>query len=157
MKALFSIAAGLILLLLAAAAPALEKASAQASRQRRTSTLEQVTTKPLILFNMRQRQDPFMAYSLVTTTASTEFFTIASLAFSGLIEMEGAQVALFRDNQDRTYTLKGSILYGPENKPLTGIRGRVTEDKKVLLEQGERRLLYSSSSTSKRLDNGRSR
>jgi hypothetical protein len=144
-------------LLAASQVQALERPSAQSSRARGTATLDQVSIKPLVLFNMRGRKDPFMAYVLLTTTASTEYFTIAGLAYSGLLDVEGVTVALFRDNSGNTYSLKGSFLYGPDNVPLSGVRGRILAGKKVLLEQGERRLIYSSISSSKRLDSGPSR
>lgn len=143
-----------VLMGLGATAGAAERSSAQSARDRPTSGLEQVSTKPLMTFNMRSRQDPFMAYSLVTTTASTEFLSIANLAYSGLIQVQGAPVALFKDNQGQTFTLKGAWLFGPDDKRLAGIRGRVTSSGQVSLEQGEKKLLYSTKITSKRLEDG---
>jgi hypothetical protein len=145
------------LVTLAVAAGAEERISAQASRDKQTSTLEQVSTKPLMLFSMRGRLDPFMAYALLTTTASVEHFSIANLTFSGIVQVQDESVALFRDNQGRTFTLKGAYLYGPENQRLAGVRGRLTPERDVSLEQGEKRIVYSSRSTSKRLQDGRSR
>lgn len=142
------------LLGLGAAAQAAERSSAQANRERPTSNLDQVSTKPLMYFSMRERQDPFMAYSLLTTTAATDFLSIANLAYSGLIQVQGAPVALFKDNQGQTYTLKGSGLFGPDNKRLAGIRGRVSNSGQVSLEQGEKKLVYSTKITSKRLEDG---
>lgn len=157
MKALATIAA--LLLTLSAARPlhAVETSSAEAFRNRATSSLEQVSTKPLMLFSMRGRLDPFMAYALVTTTASTEYFSIANLTFSGVIEVQGSTTALFKDNHGQTYTVKGAGLYGPDGKRLEGVRGRVGPDKDVSLEQGEKKIVYSAKSTSKRLESARSR
>jgi hypothetical protein len=145
------------LLALSGAAGAEERMSAQASREKQTSTLEQVSTKPLLLFSMRGRLDPFMAYALLTTTASVEHFSIANLTYSGIVQVQDESVALFRDTQGRTYTLKGAYLHGPENQRMAGIRGRLTPAKEVSLEQGEKRIVYSTSSTSKRLQDARSR
>lgn len=147
------------LVMLAAAAPlaAIERTSAEASRLRQTSTLDQVSVKPLLLFGMRERQDPFMAYALVTVTASTEHFNIANITFSGLVQVQDMPVALFKDNGGQTYTLKGTQLHGPDNQRMAGVRGRVTAEKDVLLEQGERKIVFSTKTTSKRLEDGRSR
>jgi hypothetical protein len=149
-------ALALALLACALAAPlaSAERSSAQAARDRPTSSSDQVSTKPLLHFSMRQRQDPFMAYALVTTTASTDFFSIANLFYSGLVQVQGAPVALFKDNAGQTYTLKGNGLHGPDNKRLAGIRGRVSAAGQVTLEQAEKKINYSTKSTSKRLDDG---
>lgn len=136
---------------------AVETSSAEASRDRQTSSLEQVTTKPLMLFVMRQRPDPFMAYALMTVTASADYFNIANLSFSGLIEMEGVTVALFKDNHDQTYTCKGAGLYGPSGQRMPDVKARIGADKAVLLEQGEKKIVYSATITSKRLDSARPR
>lgn len=147
----------LMLMVLGAAVGAEERLSAQASRDKQTSTLEQVSTKPLLLFGMRGRLDPFMAYAMLTTTASVEHFSIANLTYSGIVQVQDESVALFRDNQGRTFTLKGAFLHGPENQRMAGVRGRLSPEKDVSLEQGEKRIVYSSSSTSKRLQDARSR
>lgn len=143
--------------LLAEPLGAVERESAQASRERPTSTLEQVSVKPLLLFSMRSRQDPFMAYPLLTTTANTVHFSAANLAFSGLIQVEDAPVALFKDGRGETYTLRGATLYGPDNQRVVGVRGLVSAEKEVSLEQGEKRYVYSAQRTSKRLEDARSR
>ncbi len=142
---------------LAAPAWSLERVSAKAQRDKQTSSLEQVSTKPLFIFNMRGRQDPFMAYALMTVTASTEHFSIANLSFTGLLQVQGSMVALFKDHQGQTYTLKGGHLHGLDNQRLTQVRGRISADRQVALEQGEKRIVYSNQSTSKRLLDARSR
>lgn len=146
-----------LVFLVAGPLAALEKLPAREARERPTAGLDQVTVKPLVLVNLRGRQDPFMAYALVTTTASTEHLSIANLSFTGLIQVQGALVALFKDNQGQTYTLKGGRLHGLDNQPLPGVRGRVGDGREVWLEQGSRRIQYSNHSSSKRLESGRSR
>lgn len=152
-----SLAVALLALLFAAPAGAVERASAEASRERQTSSLEQVSVKPLMQFSMRGRQDPFMAYALLTTTANTTYFSAANLLFTGLVQVQGAPVALFKDNAGRAYTLKAAKLHGPDNQPLSGVRGRISSDGDVLLLQGEKRYLYSAKRMSKRLEDAPSR
>ena len=140
-------------------AQALERGSAAASRQSQTSALEDASLKPVMLFSMRGRHDPFMAYSLLTTTALTDQLSISDLTYSGLLEVEGSAAALFRDTSQRSYSLRGSSLIGPDNSAVAGIRGRISEgkDRVVTLEQGERRIVFSAKSTSKRFGNERNR
>jgi hypothetical protein len=140
-----------------APAQAVERSSAEVSRSNRTSSLDEASIKPLLLFSMRGRQDPFMAYALMTTTAKTESLSITGLTFSGLLEVGGSVVALFRDGQGRSYSQKGSFLFGPDGAAIEGVRGSIAADKTVTLEQGERRINYSSKSDSKRLNDGRNR
>lgn len=138
---------------------ALERASADAVRDSRTSALEEASLKPVMLFSMRGRHDPFMGYALLTTTAATDKLSIADLTYSGLLEVDGSAAALFRDASQRTYSLRGTSLIGPDNNAIEGIRGRITEgkDRVVTLEQGERRIIFSAKSTSKRFGNERNR
>jgi hypothetical protein len=143
----------LVLLTLSAASlPALEKVPAAVTRDRATSSLDQTSTKPLVAFSLRGRRDPFMAYALMTATANTDYLSIASLVFSGLVQVQEQAVGLFRDPAGRTYSLKGGKLYGPQDKAVAGIQGRIDKDQRVALVQGERKINFTAKSTSKRLD-----
>jgi hypothetical protein len=144
----------LLALSLAVPAAAVERASAKASRERPSATLDQVSIKPLLIFSMRDRPDPFMSYALLTVTASTQFFNIANLFYSGMLQVDGAKVALFKDTQGQSYSLKGAGLYGPDGQSLAGVRGRISPAGQVQLEQGEKKINYTAKSTSKRLDGG---
>lgn len=140
------------LLALAEPASALEKASAQTVRERSTSSLEQVSSKPLFVFSMRGRPDPFMAYGLMTGTARVDAFSISLLRFNGLVEVQGRSVALFQDTAGKAYVLKGDRLHAPDGRLQEGVRGRIGADMQVTLEQGERRINFTAKRASKRLD-----
>jgi len=140
------------LAILAGPLQALEKASAKTVRERPTSTLEQVSAKPLFIFSMRGRPDPFMAYALLTNTAQTLAFSIAQLRFNGLVGVQDRSVALFQDNNGKAFVLKNDRLYSPDGKVVEGVRGRVGADMVVVLEQGEKKITYTARRLSKRLD-----
>lgn len=138
----------------ASTAFAVEKASAEVLRERQTSNQDQVSLKPLVLFSMRGRSDPFMAYPMMTTTASADIFSIVSLTYNGVVEVESNLVALFRDMGGHAYTLKVDRLFGPDGKVVPGVRGRIVEaagGRDVMLEQGEHKINYTANRASKRL------
>jgi hypothetical protein len=148
------LAALLLALLAAGSAPALEKVSAQTQRERTTSDVEAVSLKPLILFSMRGRGDPFMAYPVLTVIAPVKFLDINDLVFSGTIDVDGKIVALFKGTAGKTYFLRGTSLIDPQDKVVDGIRGRIIEGQDsndVILVQGERKLSYTAKRLSKRL------
>ena len=134
---------------------ALEKASPQAVHERRTADAEQVSLKPVFLFDMRGRKDPFVPYGLMTATAKVDGLDIREMGFGGLLQVREQRVALFTA-LGKHYTLKGGKLYGPDGAVIAGIHGRVVkqtvDDGQVLLEQGEQRLLFSDRRVSKRLE-----
>jgi hypothetical protein len=134
---------------------ALEKASAQMERERATSTADAVSLKPLFLFDMRGRNDPFMAYPLLTNAvAAGVSFDINDLVFAGMIEVDGKSVALFTEQGGKTYLLRGNSLYDPQDKVVDGIRGNIVEsdtNNDVVLVQGEHKLHYTYKRLSKRL------
>ena len=134
---------------------ALEKASPQMERDRPTSDANAVSLKPLIVFSLRGRNDPFMPYAVVTNIVKTRVFDISELVFSGTIEVDGKKAALFLGAGSKTYFLRGSSLYDPQNQPVQGIRGSIIESgdgNDVYLVQGERKLSYTSRRRSMRLD-----
>jgi hypothetical protein len=144
-----------LLLALPGAVAALEKASPQAVHERSTSDPEQVSLKPVFLFDMRGRKDPFVPYALLTATARTGALDIREMRFGGLLEVRGQQMALFAA-LDKHYVLKGGRLYGPDGTQVEGVRGRVTmhgvNEGQAQLEQGETRLTFSDRRVSKRLE-----
>lgn len=134
---------------------AIEKASAEMERERSTSAIEAVSLKPLILFSMRGRGDPFMAYSVLTNLPPSKSFDIGDLVFTGIVDVDGKVAALFKGSGSKTYFLRGNTLYDPQDKAVQGIRGSVVvtdaaDD--VVLVQGERKLAYTSGRPSKRLE-----
>jgi hypothetical protein len=134
---------------------ALEKASPQAVHERRTADADEVSLKPVFLFDMRGRKDPFVPYGLMTATAKTEGLDIREMTFGGLLQVRDQRVALFQA-LGKHYTLKGGLLYGPDGSQVPGIHGRVVkqgvDDGQVLLQQGEQRLIFSDRRISKRLE-----
>jgi hypothetical protein len=143
-------------LALPVALPALEKASAEIERNRPTSSDEAVSLKPLFLFSMRGRPDPFMAYPLMSAHGNMQLsLRIEDLIFAGTIQMRGKTVALFSGGGKKTYFLRGNVLVDPEDKVVEGIRGSVLESStgpKVVLIQGERKLTFTSARVSRRLE-----
>lgn len=137
------------------ALPALERASAREVHERRTADADQVSLKPVFLFDMRGRKDPFVPYALLTATAQTAGLDVREMKFGGILEVNGQKMALF-EALGKHYTLKGGSLYGPDGAPVDGVRGRVLKDGagegRALLVQGEQRMTFSDRRAAKRLD-----
>ena len=149
------LALALALILAPLALPAMEMASARAVHERRTADADQVSLKPVFLFDMRGRKDPFVPYALLTATAQTGDLDVREMKFGGLLEVNGQKLALF-EALGKHYTLKGGKLFGPDGAPVEGVRGRVLKDSsgdgRALLVQGEQRMIFSDRRPSKRLD-----
>jgi|GEM_PF-2079720 hypothetical protein len=147
--------AAALLLLAPSAARAVEKQAATEVETRETAEAGQVSLKPVFLFNMRGRPDPFVAYPAMTATAKVPALNIAQLVFKGLMEMRGQQLALFQFGR-LTYVLKAGSLLGVDGAAVPGIGGSVDAGRgdgtRVTLVQGERKLTYSARRSSKRLD-----
>jgi hypothetical protein len=138
-----------------ASAWALEKASAQMVRDELTSTVDAPSLKPLFLFDMRGRKDPFLAYPLLTNSVGTpKTFDINGLVFSGTIQVGGQAAALFSDDTGKAYSLRGNSLYDPQDKAVPGVHGGIVEtdeNNEVVLTQGDSKLTFSYQPPSKRL------
>ena len=107
--------------------------------------------KPSYLFNMRGRHDPFVNVYRWVSAGSSSSFNISSLAFKGLITVDGQITALFVSSNDRAlYTLRGSRLYGANDKAVPGVSGRLIGDKEIRLRQGELALNFSALRAPKR-------
>jgi hypothetical protein len=139
----------LVLTLLAAGLGALERSSPEGEASgpvdRRPSTL-----RPLVVFNMRGRRDPF-ATTTLWDPAGAGPVSISDLQLKGVIQVGGQMTALFVDSSDRaSFTLRGSRLFGANDKPLAGVSGRFTGPKEVRLQQGELSLNFSALRAPKR-------
>ena len=136
-------------------APALEKQPASQVNSKVTAPAEQVSLKPVFLFGMRGRPDPFVAYPTMTSTAKVAALNISELIFKGLLEMRGQELALFQFGR-LTFVLKAGALVGVDGDIVPGISGAVDPDRsngiRVTLVQGERKLTFSAKRSSKRLD-----
>ncbi|HTB21674.1 MAG TPA: hypothetical protein VK914_03095 [bacterium] len=134
---------------------ALERASAEMLRDAETSTQDEASLKPLFLFAMRGRGDPFMPYPVLGTAATpVKAFDINALVFSGTLEVQGQLAALFMDDRNRTYFLRGNCLYDPADKVVPGVHGSIAQtdtDNEVTLTQGGSKLAFTSQRVSKRL------
>jgi len=148
-------AVGLLVALCSAPARALEKASAQMVRDELTSTVDAPSLKPMFLFDMRGRKDPFLAYPLLTNSVGTpKTFDIKGLVFSGTIEVGGQTAALFSDDTGKAYSLRGNSLYDPQDRSVPGVHGGIVEtaeNNEVVLTQGDSKLTFSYQPPSKRL------
>jgi hypothetical protein len=135
-----------LLLALAAPAPALERSAAEAPG----SAGEVSGPRPRLLFNMRGRRDPFVNLSDWKPRGSLQF-NITGLEFKGVIEVDGSVAALFINSDDRIlYTLRGNRLYGSSQKPVPGVTGRLIDGKGAALRQGELSLAFSAKRVAKR-------
>jgi hypothetical protein len=138
-----------------AAAIALEKQAAAQVGSRETAPAEQVSLKPVFLFGMRGRRDPFVAYPAMTATAKVAALDISQLVFKGMLGMRGQSLSLFQFGR-LTFVLKAGHLLGVDGQPVPGISGSVDGDGRsgirVTLVQGERKLTYAAKRSSKRLD-----
>ena len=106
--------------------------------------------KPHYLFNMRGRRDPFDNVNR-WRSAGTNVFNITTLGFKGLIEVNGQASALFISSNDKAvYTLRGSQLFGANDRVLPGVSGRILNEKEVRLKQGELTLNFSALRAPKR-------
>jgi hypothetical protein len=148
------LAAGL-LAALSGPAWALEKQAASQVDSKETAAAEQVSLKPVFMFGMRGRPDPFVAYPSMTATARVAALNITQLTFKGLLGMRGQQLALFQFGR-LTFVLKAGNLLGVDGQQVPGIAGHVDGDQadgiRVTLVQGERKLTFSAKRSSKRLD-----
>lgn len=147
----------LLLWMLAPAAGllALEKPSAKAVDGRLTADADQVSLKPVFLFSMRGRRDPFVPYPLLTATAQNTALDLSQLTYKGLVEVHGEALAFFQSTDRKPYILRGSHLEAADGSTVEGIHGRVrhgAESGDVILEQGERKLVFTFKRVSKRLD-----
>ena len=135
----------LILLLPPVLGLALEKASPEAMRRRATSTLDENSARPLYLFAMRGRPDPFIPFFFTSIRREKIGMAISELSFTGFVGAGPDAVALFSHRASgTTYTLKGSQLYSTENVPLEDVRGRVLPSREVRLQQGNRAIIFST-------------
>lgn len=128
---------------------AVERSSADVSQARQADQRLSML-KPRYLFNMRGRHDPFVNVNR-WAPAGSNIFNISSLDFKGMIEVDGQASALFVSINDKAiYTLRGSQLFGSNDKALAGVSGRILNEKEVRLRQGEMTLNFSALRAPKR-------
>ncbi len=128
---------------------AVETSSTDGFQGKQTDTRAS-SLKPSYLFNMRGRRDPFTNVSGWLSAGAT-VFNISGLEFKGMVGVDGQTSALFVARADRAmYTLRGSHLYGANDKPVAGVSGRFLNEKEVRLRQGELTLNFSAVRAPKR-------
>jgi hypothetical protein len=139
----------------AASLLALERITPEMLRASKTSGTGAASLKPLFLFDMRGRGDPFMPYPVLGSAATpVKAFDINALVFTGTLEVDGQLAALFTDDRNRTYFLRGNLLYDPADKVVPGVHGSMSQtetDNEVTLTQGGSKLAFTSQRVSKRL------
>jgi hypothetical protein len=144
-----AMAAAVALLMVNAALPALERSSSDSVQARQVEQRVSVL-KPLYLFNMRGRKDPFANVNS-WQPAGSNIFSISGLDFKGLMEVDGQSSALFVSVNDKAvFTLRGSRLFGSNDKAVAGVSGRIMNEKEVRLRQGEITLNFSALRAPKR-------
>ncbi len=86
-------------------------------------------------------RDPFKA--LQSTKVKPEL-VIYDLILTGIIDIGGGRVAIFkrREGPDQTYQLKGSRLFGKDGRMVPAIRGKVIDERTVLLVQGDEEIPF---------------
>jgi hypothetical protein len=122
---------------------ALEKLGPDVTREKTTSSLDEMSLKPLYVYSERGRPDPFVAGSLLTMTAETRVFSISELVLVGFMAANNHKITLFRHKNGKTYTLRGDKLYGPENTLVNGVLGKILKERQVMLRQGEEKQIYN--------------
>jgi hypothetical protein len=137
------------LLLAGGILPALERSSPDMDQERQADQRVSVL-KPLHLFSMRGRHDPFVNVT-GWQSAGSAAFNITSLLFKGLMEVDGQGSALFTNSTDKAiFILRGNQLFGTNDRLIPGVTGRILNQKEVRLRQGELTLTYSALRTAKR-------
>jgi hypothetical protein len=140
---------GVILALSLLAAPlfAAEKPAPEVSRQRATSRPSEISNRPLFIYTVRGRFDPFLPGDLQKrkVEVNSRNVDISDLILAGFTEIDGLTTALFKHrNSLRTFSLKSGRLFSPDNTQITDIQGRVASDRRVTLRQGDRQLVFSN-------------
>ena len=140
-------------LLCLAALPALsdtgmEKAGPDVSGGKPTSSLADISQKPLYVYTIRGRRDPFVFYEDIDpgrVKEQSSEFTVTELRLVGFIDSGGSKVALFKQgNSGTTYTMRSGRLYSPGDVEMTNVKGEVMKNGQVLLTQGERKVMFNS-------------
>jgi hypothetical protein len=141
---------GVFLLVLLAgtrAGLALESSGGNGGASRETSELRELSTKPLVIYSARGRQDPFVAPLVLALHQDHSSLKISELVFVGVMESHQRRVALFRSSggREQTFTLRGGKLYGAGQKAVPNVTGRILPQGQVVLKQGEETLAFSAS------------
>jgi hypothetical protein len=133
-------------LALAAGLPALEKAGPDFQRERQTSTVTEISAKPLFIYSVRGRRDPF-TYDIsanTSTAAASASFAIAALELTGFIGQGPTKTALFYNIfRFTTYQFRSGLLYSPEGAPIADVSGVYQGNDKVVLTQGESSIMFT--------------
>ena len=147
---------GLALGLGALAAGALlasEKAGPEITQGRPTSALLEISKKPLYVYSVRGRRDPFLFQDEVdpkVVKAQSGDFSVTELRLVGFIESGNDRIALFKQgNQGNTFTLRLGRLYSPEGVQIPNVKGSIQGNAEVYLTQGERKVVFNSFKTNK--------
>ena len=130
-----------------------EKAGPEITQGRPTSALIEISKKPLYVYSVRGRRDPFIFQDEVDPrggkTQSGEI-SVTELRLVGFIESGDEKVALFKQgNQGNTFTLRAGRLYSPESVQIVNVKGSIQGNGEVLLTQGERKVVFNSFKTNK--------
>jgi Tfp pilus assembly protein PilP len=147
----------LAIVLLALGAPGLltasEKAGPEITQGRPTSALLEISKKPLYVYSVRGRRDPFVFQGEVdprAIKAQSGEFSVAELRLVGFIESGNEKMALFKQgNQGNTFTLRSGRLYSPESVQIVNVKGNIQANGEVHLTQGERKVVFNSFKTHK--------
>ncbi len=126
---------------------AAEKPAPDVSRARATSRPSEISTRPLFVYTVRGRFDPFLPGDLQKRQIETasRHVDISDLILAGFTEIDGITTALFKHrNTLKTFSLKAGRLFSPESTRITDIQGRIGIDHRVTLRQGDRQLAFSN-------------
>lgn len=131
---------------------AVEKASPALQRERQTSSLRDISIKPLFVYSSRGRRDPFtFDISLASgATAAGRDFNISSLKLVGFLGVEQSTTALFFNTfRGATYRFRAGQLFSPEGLALENVKGAILPGRQVTLSQGESSILFRLPGNSK--------
>ena len=132
---------------------AAEKAGPEITQGRPTSALLEISRKPLYVYSVRGRRDPFIFQEDVdprSIKAQSGEFSVTELRLVGFIEIGNERVALFKQgNQGNSFTLRSGRLYSPESVQIANVKGSIQGNGEVHLTQGERNVVFNSLKTNK--------
>jgi hypothetical protein len=124
---------------------ATEKGGPEIQNQRQTSTIDEISIKPLFLYSSRGRRDPFtfdMSLNNNSAKASRDF-SISSLSLVGFFGEWPNQTALFVSVwRQTTYKFRGGRLFSPEGVPVADVTGFYKSKGSISLTQGESSILF---------------
>lgn len=130
---------------------ALENPGPDLEAERATSSAKEISLKPLFLFSMRDRRDPF-TYDISDADAlgANRDFSISALKLAGFIGEGNGRVALFQNIwNSTTYKFRAGHLYTDAGGLVADVSGDIVSGDRVHLLQGESSIIFNMNENSR--------